>query len=199
MPIFDFVKKAANPTNQRSLLQTLAQAVSQEQKKHTALLFIRNPELSNELLKVCFDKEDHLSGKAFRMLELICLNDLNFLVPHIDLFLFNINTLTKDNEIRPAAKICERLVIAYYNDSKNDLSKYLKKHHRQKITEVCFDWLLGNQKVACQAYAMTSLQQLGKEFKWVHLELKTILIQNYNTGSPGYKARARMVLKKLGE
>ena len=60
-----------------------------------------------------------------------------------------------------------------------------------------FDWLIGNHKVAAQAYSMTCLLLLGEKFDWIHPELKMILEQNYAVGSAAYKARARMTLAKL--
>ena len=67
----------------------------------------------------------------------------------------------------------------------------------EAIATACFDWLISEQKVAPQAYAMTSLYYLGQRFPWIHEELKQVLEQNYADGSAGYQARARKVLQKL--
>lgn len=71
------------------------------------------------------------------------------------------------------------------------------KNHLTQITTTCFDWLIGNQKVAAKAYSMTSLLMLGSKFDWIWPELRLILEQNYHNGSPAYQARARMTLAKL--
>jgi len=65
------------------------------------------------------------------------------------------------------------------------------------MTECCFDWLIINQKVANQAYAMSSLYYLGTEFDWVHPELSILLKQNIPLKSAAYKARGRMTLVKI--
>jgi len=38
---------------------------------------------------------------------------------------------------------------------------------------------------------------LGKEFKWVHPELKIILDKDFHHQQPAFKARARHILKDL--
>ncbi|MGB3152866.1 MAG: adenylosuccinate lyase, partial [Maribacter sp.] len=63
----------------------------------------------------------------------------------------------------------------------------------------CFDWLIGNHKVAAKAYSMTCLLFLGRKFDWIHPELKLVLEQNYASGSAAYKARARMTLAKINK
>ena len=68
---------------------------------------------------------------------------------------------------------------------------------KEAIIEVCFDWLITNQKVACQAYSMDALYLLGTEIKWVHPELKIILEQNIHNQSAAYCARGRITLEKI--
>jgi hypothetical protein len=73
----------------------------------------------------------------------------------------------------------------------------LTHNHLELITASCFDWLIGDHKVAAKVYAMTSLLLLGRKFEWIHPELKMVIEQNYASGSAAYKARARMTLEKL--
>ena len=65
------------------------------------------------------------------------------------------------------------------------------------MTECCFDWLITNQKVACQAYSMDALYLLGTEKEWIHPELKITLEQNISSQSAAYKARGRITLEKI--
>lgn len=44
---------------------------------------------------------------------------------------------------------------------------------------------------------METLYLFGKEFDWVHKELKLILLQNITQESAAYKARAKKILKSL--
>ncbi|MDP5062912.1 MAG: adenylosuccinate lyase, partial [Maribacter sp.] len=73
----------------------------------------------------------------------------------------------------------------------------LTTNHLNTITEVAFDWLIGDYKVAPKAYSMTTLLLIGSTISWIHPELQQILKQNYESGSAAYKARARMTLKVL--
>jgi len=70
-------------------------------------------------------------------------------------------------------------------------------YHLEQMGAACFDWLIGEHKVAAKAYSMTSLLLLGHRFEWIHPELKMVLQQNYSSGSAAYKARARITLSKL--
>ena len=86
---------------------------------------------------------------------------------------------------------------SYFQSKDQEIRDALNKKHLETITSACFDWLIGNHKVAAQAYAMTCLLLLGRKFDWIHPELRSILEQNYPNGSAAYKARARMTLAKL--
>lgn len=191
------MEKTEHQSDTKEIDQLLLSAISQEYKARAAKLISTDQQLTAQLLVRCSDEKKVISGKAWRMLEFICLREPQFLVPYLDIFILQLKPLKKDDKIRSAAKICECLITSYYEETANPIQQELKKQHRQKIGEVCFDWLLGNHKVAPQAYAMSCLQELGTEFPWIHPELKTILKQHYPTKSAGYQARARMVLKKI--
>jgi len=170
---------------------------SREKRNHFANLILENPELLPELLDICHRVDDQISCKASWGLEFLCKNNLNAILSHVDPLIAIFPMVYQHPAVRPMAKICEYLTIAYYKEKIPEVKKQLHPIHREKITEACFDWLISDQKVASKAYAMTSLYLLGTEFKWVHPELKTILEKNYHHNSAAYKARARMILKKL--
>jgi len=44
---------------------------------------------------------------------------------------------------------------------------------------------------------MNTLFLFGKDYKWVYPELAQILEQDFQNQSPGYKARAKHILKKI--
>jgi hypothetical protein len=67
------------------------------------------------------------------------------------------------------------------------------------MTKYCFDWMLTNQKVACQARAMTNLYFLGTETAWIHPELKIIIQQNLPQGSAGYINRGQKTLELISK
>ena len=162
-----------------------------------AKLVSRNPGLIKPLLEVAIRNDYPISSRACWVLEFTTKDNLTYLVPYLDIFTSNLNTVRLDSSIRPFAKICEYLIKAYFSRSSNEVQRRLTEKHLERISTACFDWLIGNHKVAAQAYSMTSLLLLGQKFDWIHPELKMVLEHNYAEGSAAYKARARMTLAQI--
>ncbi|MFD0797743.1 adenylosuccinate lyase [Maribacter chungangensis] len=171
---------------------------TREQRGTMATFILDNPSLILTLLSIILRVEDVISCRASWILECVVRKNKDLLYPYLDEFTLLLPKVQLDSSIRPIAKICELLIISYYAKTPNKSQQHLNKKHLERITTACFDWLIGDHKVAAQAYSMTTLQLLGKTFAWIHPELKILLEQNYHTGSAAYKARARMVLKKIG-
>ncbi|WP_109438578.1 adenylosuccinate lyase [Aquimarina sp. AU119] len=170
---------------------------SREKRKYFAYLILDHPELLPELLTICARVDDEISCRASWGLEFLCKQNLKEVFPYLDQLMVLVPKVHQHPAVRPMAKIFEYLIVAYYQKKNTPVQKFLTESHREKITEICFDWLITDQKVAPKAYAMTSLYLLGKEFDWIHPELKIILENNYHEGSAAYQARSRMILKKL--
>ncbi len=130
-------------------------------------------------------------------LDLALQEDLHLILPSLDKFCDGLLKLTNESAIRSFAKISESLLVAYFQKMDRHVINSLKPEHLETMTEACFDWLIGDHKVAAKAFAMTSLFELGKEFDWIHPELKIILQRGYPLGSAGYRSRARKVLDKI--
>jgi hypothetical protein len=162
-------------------------------------LVLNNPKLFPHLLELSFDVTTKKSIKAAWILELVCTEKLDWLAPHLNYFTKNIKYLKFDSAIRPVAKICMFLAKAF--DSKKEISikNYLTKTHIDKIIETGFDWMINKHKVATKAYTMETLLLFGKNYSWVHTELKLILEQNMASESPAYKARGRMTLNRINK
>ncbi|MEL6917567.1 MAG: adenylosuccinate lyase [Bacteroidota bacterium] len=170
---------------------------SRQKRLEMANLVLDNSHLIAPLMDIVFRVNDPISPKASWVLEFAAKKNLSFIFPHLDLFTSKINSVRLDSSVRPIAKICEYLILAYFSKSRHEVQGVLKEHHLEQITNACFDWLIGDYKVATKAYSMTCLYQLGKKNSWIHPELRLVLEQNYANGSAAYKARARMVLAKL--
>ncbi len=171
---------------------------SREKRTEMAHLVSTNPHLVPPLLQLAFEDKSHISSKACWVMEFTAKENLRYIFPYLDTFTATIGILKRDSSVRPMAKICEYLTIAYFKKPLDaTLRNTITDEHLEKITSACFDWLIGTHKVATQAYSMTCLFLLGSKFDWIHPELKIILEQNYHKGSAAYKARARMILKKL--
>lgn len=158
---------------------------------------IDHPETFNSLLTHCLKDPTEIAYKAAWVLEFVCAKQLRLLLPHLDLYFKNLPEIKRHQSLRPLAKICEMLTIGYYIQKDTQVRYAFKTKHRNAMIECCFDWLLTDQKVACQVYAMESLYYLGLEFEWIHPELKVILEKDIHQRSAAYKIRGKLILKKL--
>ncbi|UNY97688.1 hypothetical protein MQE36_11395 [Zhouia spongiae] len=168
-----------------------------ENRQEVATYVLNNPGLFNDLLHYCFDPDPEISYKSCWILEFVCKEKLDWLLPSLDYFIENIRSLKHDSAIRPCAKICELLCEAYFKKKPSKTKRSLRATHLEQLSEINFDWLINDEKVATKAYAMHSLFLLGKKIDWIHPELKKVLEQNFSVHSAAYKARARHILDKL--
>jgi len=162
-----------------------------------ALWVLDHPETLNELLTYIFKDTTALSHKAAWVLEFVFLEKPESLYPHFDYFFEHLASVSKDQILRPCANICEKIAIAYYKKKNPILKEHFTIKHKESMTECSFDWLISDQKIACQARAMTALFFLGTEFDWIHTELKQIIERNIHDGSAGYKARGRSIVEQI--
>ena len=170
---------------------------SREKRMEMALLISENPHLIDPLFEIATIDDSQISSRACWILEFTARENLPFIFPHLNTFTGILYVLKRESSIRPIAKICELLMLAYFKEENHTIKKVLTEDHLEKITAACFDWLIGKYKVAPKAYSMTSLFLLGTKYDWIHPELKMILEQNFADGSAAYKARARMTLSKI--
>lgn len=170
---------------------------TRERRGKMAKTILNNPDLVRPLMEIVFMVNDPISIKACWALEYSAKHKLKLILPHLDYFTQNLNTVQHDSAIRPMAKICELLMLDYFKKSDSISKNFITEEHLGKIATACFDWLIGDQKVAQKAYSMTCLLLIGSKHPWIHPELKMVLEQNYADGSAAYKARARLTLAKL--
>ena len=170
---------------------------SRENRQRAADLILNDPTLIPTLLDTAFDVDHEISCRACWVLEFTCKAQIEWIIPYIDTFLTHAPRVHLDPAVRPIAKICEYLTEAYFGKRPSKVKDALTDPHLEKITELCFDWMINDEKVAVKAYSMRSLFLLGKKFDWIYPELKQILEDNYHSGSAAYKARARHILAKI--
>lgn len=187
--------------NKSFLIQQLEamQNAKRINRERVAEIVVKNTELIPFLMELTFDATNKLSIKAAWTLEIVCEQNLNLIIPYLDLFTQNIRNLTFDSAVRPASKICNFLAITY-NSSKNSLvQNSLTKEQIDNIIETGFDWMISTHKVATKAYIMNALYLFGKNYGWVHEELKLILEQNIPNGSAAYKARGKITIALINK
>ena len=158
---------------------------------------LEHPESFPELFSLCFNDASDISYKATWILEFVCAEQLSLLYSHLDDFFIKLPLTKKDQALRPLAKVCQMLALAYYKEKDATLIKILNSTHKEQWIDCMFDWFITDKKVACKVYGMTSLVYLGTEFKWIHPELKSIISQNIHEEQPAYKAKGKFVLKQI--
>lgn len=175
------------------------QSPTKEVRLEVAHWVIENPETFPQLLEICFKASDKTSYKAAWVLEYVCTEKMELLVPYFDLLFENLPKIYLDQAVRPFSKICLMLAKLNYTKKEELIVSHLKQLHKKIMTECCFDWLISNQKVATEAYAMSSLYYLGTEIDWIHIELKQIIQQNIVSKTGAYKARGRITIENISK
>jgi hypothetical protein len=171
-----------------------------DNRQRVANIVSERPELIAPLMDITFQTDDKISIRAAWILEWLCTHyDLNVILPHLDVFTSNLTSLHFDSAIRPCAKICEHLAIAYTNSKENEVKKHLQMHHIDILIESGFDWMITQQKIAVRAYTMTMLFLFGtlEGKEWVHPELEHLIRTKIIHESKGCKARGRHILEQI--
>lgn len=170
---------------------------SREKRQQISSVILEHPHLVLDLLDIAHSVNDPISCKAAWVLEFAFKEDNTIIFPVLTKFFKGLKSLKLESSIRPCAKICEILMIKYFSKKENNIKEQLNENHLEQITTTCFDWLIGDHKVATQAYSMTSLLLLGQKYSWIYPDLRSILEKNYPYGTAAYKARARLTLAKI--
>ena len=155
-------------------------------------LALRNPEYYKEVVLTACDPNHKNQHQACWILEFICEKKLKTILPFVDVFLATAPQFKNDSAIRSASKIC--LFLTKSNHRANGIS--LTLHQETQLIEICFDWLIKDEKVATKVYSIKALFLLNKKHPWIYEELHTILQQGYHTHSAAYKAVAKKILGK---
>ncbi len=159
---------------------------------HCEMIFDQ-PHLLDDLMLLALNTKDKNHHKACWILELVLERDILWLSPFLQQFCDTLPLFVHDGAVRSVSKIC--MFAAEKQTKTND---FLTSAQMAKITEACFDWLIGGAKVASKAYAMRALFQTGKSQQWVYPDLKTLLEIGYPDHSPAYQAAAKEILRKIG-
>lgn len=184
----------------RSIVETMGNAL-RENREGAANFFLRNQDLIPYLIEIAFEVEYKLHYKAAWILEIVFEYKLELLADYLDVFTKDIHKLNNESAIRPISKICHWVAYAKVKKMNPVFNSKLSYEHIQRIVESCFDWLIGDSKVATKAYSMETLYYfgtlIGEEYEWIHQELRLVIVQNIQTESPAYKAKAKKMLRLI--
>ncbi|MCG2419843.1 adenylosuccinate lyase [Aequorivita sp. F47161] len=172
---------------------------SRAKRMEIGLWITKKPHYVRETLQWCFTEDSELLVQSAWVLEVICKHKAKNFFKYMHLFFEALPNIQNDSALRSSAKICEMLCHYHFMHDFGIVLEVLDENERQIITECCFDWLITDQKVACQAPAMQCLYYLGWDHdkKWIYPDLKNILLKNAPNKSAGYQARARKILKRI--
>ncbi|MFD0837046.1 adenylosuccinate lyase [Mariniflexile aquimaris] len=172
-------------------------SATRKNRLQCAEMVLKDMSLFPKLIDIMFRVDDPTSSRAAWVFEFVCEEYIYAIIPYLDIFTSNLKSVHLDSSVRPMSKVCTFIANTYFSEQPNTLKKMLKPHHKERIIEASFDWLIKDEKVAPKAYAMETLYLFGKEYSWINPELAQILEQDYATQSAAYKARAKHILKKI--
>lgn len=152
-------------------------------------------ELMPDLINQVFEVSSPLHIKAAWVLELVCIANISIMKPYASSFFEQMRKISNESALRPVSKVCFFLSRHYFLTNKGSFNAEQKSV--DQIIECNFDWLIEEHKVATQVFAMDTLELWGKQYPWVHEELKQILQKKTASGSRGYLAHASKLLKNL--
>lgn len=127
--------------------------------------------------------------KAVWIIELIAESKTELLIPYTDILCDSFSNYKNHSAIRGMSRV------AFFISASPKIA--LTQNQDEKIIETCFDWLIGEARIAPKVYAMNTLYEFGKKYEWVNEDLKNILKKDFINQSAGYKAAAKEILKKL--
>lgn len=148
---------------------------------------LQQPELLQELITFGTDLNNKNHHKGVWIIEMLAEHQTEMLFPFIDRISQTISEYRNDSAIRGISRV------AYFLGTSDKIK--LSESQQEKLTEICLDWLIRDERVACKVYAMKTLHHFGKKEPWIADEVKEIVSRDYATQSAGYKAAAREILK----
>ena len=149
---------------------------------------LKQPEYLEELIAFGTDLNNKNHHKGVWIIEMIAEHQTELLIPFIDTICQTISEFKNDSAIRGISRV------AYFLSTSDTIK--LSEFQHEKLTEICLDWLIRDERVACKVYAMKTLEHFGKKEAWIAEELRNILDRDYQYQSAGYKAAARNILRQ---
>jgi hypothetical protein len=150
---------------------------------------IENPEYMTELVALATDLSNKNHYKAIWIIEMLVETHTKTLVPYIDRICKTISKYKHESALRGMSRT------AYFLSISKVIS--LTENQKEKLIEICLDWLIGDAKVAPKAYAMYTLCYYAQKEDWLKEELRNIINKDFYNQSAGYKAAAKEVLRKI--
>ncbi len=184
-------------TAQQLRQQLNVRRINKPEVDNMVLEILARPTLVRPLLQevVLQDRSNHFS--AGWIFDHVMRKELDLIFLIRDDFVSALNQLQSDSCIRPMAHVCQMITERYFKKKDDPYVQGFTTDHLEAMVSICFDWLIGERKIATKVFAMTSLFYLGEKFHWVRPELRSFLEQNIASGSPGIQNRGIKILTQL--
>lgn len=163
---------------------------------NNANFVLQNLNLLPVLIAFSFDVNDKNHHRAAAILDIVFELQFGLIYQFKDLILKDLHILKNDSAIRSISRFVMPLVEENCRKIKTN-SNFLSEIQIEKITEVCFDWLISDYRVAVKQHAIYMLLEIGKTQDWIYPELRIILERDAVGGSPAYKSIAKRILKVI--
>ena len=150
---------------------------------------LKNSDLLPDLIQFGTDLTNKNHYKAVWIIEMLAEHNTKILIPFIDRICESIAHYKHESAIRGMSRV------AYFLSTSKAIT--LMENQKEKLIEICLDWLIGDAKVAPKAYAMYTLCHYAQKEDWIKEELRNIINKDYLSQSAGYKAAAKEVLKQI--
>jgi hypothetical protein len=153
-------------------------------------IVLLNQELLKDVIKLTTDIEYKFHYKAVWITELIAETSSNLLSPFVDDLLAVAPKYKHESAIRGISR-------ALFFICKSKAVK-LTEQQQNKCIEICFDWLINSKiRIAPKVFAIYTLELFYNKYPWVKKDLVSIIENDYQNQSSGYKAAAKRVLKNI--
>jgi hypothetical protein len=152
---------------------------------------LENPIYLIDLVGSGTDLSNKNHYKSVWIIEMLAEHQTEILTPYIDSICGTISKYKHESAIRGMSRI------AYFLSTSKAIS--LTEDQKEKLIEICLDWLIGDAKVAPKVYAMYALCHHAQKEGWIKEELTTIINKDFYNQSAGYKAAAKEVLRKISK
>ena len=109
---------------------------SKAKRNAFASYIIAHPDQLPALIAICKQVNTPISCKAAWALEYVCGKQLHIILPQIDDFLSCAKVVYQDPAVRPMAKICEHLILAYYKKKDQKAEKKEENRRRSGVYQI---------------------------------------------------------------
>ena len=172
-----------------------------ENRENAAKTFLSEPDSLKWLLPLTFDIHYKNHHKASWALEIIAEWKLSLLYPYLDFYCDNLSKVKNPSAVRALSKINRWLTFHFHDPKDFAIRHVMSIQHLKQISEASFDWLIGDYPTAPKAFSMDVLYNIGKiaseETSWIHEALKSVILQQLNDGTPGFKNHGLKIIEKL--